>query len=39
MKNGMTVFDAVVHPHDFREGVLLNDDARYLKDGFKAALD
>ena len=39
MKNGMTVFDAVVHPHDFRDAVMLNDDARYLKGGFKAALE
>jgi predicted TIM-barrel fold metal-dependent hydrolase len=38
MKNGMIVFDAVVHNHDFRENVMLNDDARYLKEGFKASL-
>ncbi|MEA2278532.1 MAG: uncharacterized protein QOC78_3492 [Solirubrobacteraceae bacterium] len=39
MKNGMTVLDCVVHVHDFRDELLLNDDARYLKGGFHAALD
>jgi predicted TIM-barrel fold metal-dependent hydrolase len=39
MKNGMIVFDAVVHNHDFREQMLLHDDARYLKNGFKASLE
>jgi uncharacterized protein len=39
MKNGMLVFDSVVHVHDFRDEVMLNDDARYLKGGFHAALD
>lgn len=38
MKNGMMVFDAVVHTADFRDHVMLNDDARYLKGGYKAAL-
>lgn len=39
MKNGIPILDAVVHVHDFRDDVMLNDDARYLKGGFKAALD
>lgn len=39
MKNGMLVFDSVVHVHDFSDELLLNDDARYLKGGFHAALD
>lgn len=39
MKNGMLVFDAVVHPHDFRELNMKNDDARHLKNAIKGALD
>ena len=39
MKNGMIVFDAVVHAHDFRDSALLNDDARYLRDSIHGALD
>lgn len=31
MKDGSVVFDAVVHMHDFRDEMLVNDDAHYLK--------
>lgn len=39
MKNGMLVFDAVVHPHDFRDSALINDDARHLRDAVRGAMD
>jgi len=39
MKNDMLVFDAVIHPHDFRDSNMKNDDARHLKDAVNGALD
>ena len=39
MHNDMLVFDAVVHPHDFRATNMRNDDARHLKDAVHGALD
>jgi predicted TIM-barrel fold metal-dependent hydrolase len=38
MKNGIPVFDAVVHAHDFRDEMLINDDARFLREATKADL-
>lgn len=32
LKDGMMVFDAVVHAFDYRETVMVNDDAYFLKD-------
>jgi uncharacterized protein len=39
MKNGMIVFDAVVHPHDFRNSALLSRDAEHLRAAVHGALD
>ncbi len=39
MHNDMLVFDAVVHPHDFRATNMRNDDAHHLKDAVHGALD
>lgn len=39
MKNGMIVFDAVVHAHDFRDSAILNADGRHLRDVVRGALD
>lgn len=32
MKDGMIVFDAVVHAFDYREAAMINDDSRFLKE-------
>ena len=39
MKNGMFVFDAVVHVQDFRDSAISNDDARHLREAIHGALD
>lgn len=42
MKNGMIVFDGVVHPHDFRAEVMVHDDARAVRgavEGFMGLTD
>jgi predicted TIM-barrel fold metal-dependent hydrolase len=39
MKSGMVVFDAVVHPHDFRDQMLINDDSHRLKKETRETLD
>jgi hypothetical protein len=39
MKNDMFVFDAVVHPHDFRDTAILHDDAVHLREAIHGALD
>jgi predicted TIM-barrel fold metal-dependent hydrolase len=39
MNAGAVVFDAVVHVHDFRDEMLINDDARHLRDATQADLE
>jgi predicted TIM-barrel fold metal-dependent hydrolase len=38
VKNGIPVFDAVVHAHDFRDEMIINDDGRFLRDATRADL-
>lgn len=38
MKNDIPVFDAVVHAHDFRDQMIINDDGRFLKQATKGDL-
>jgi predicted TIM-barrel fold metal-dependent hydrolase len=38
MKNGAIVFDAVVHMHDYRDEMLLNEDSRFLQRATKRDL-
>ncbi|GAW47879.1 Amidohydrolase family protein [Nocardioides sp. PD653] len=39
MKDGAVVFDSVVHVHDFRNEVMIHDDARFLREATHADLD
>ena len=39
MKNDWPVFDAVVHVHDFREEMMIGDDARFLQDETRDSLE
>jgi predicted TIM-barrel fold metal-dependent hydrolase len=38
MKDDIVVFDGVVHMHDFREQMLIGDDARFLRDSSLAQM-
>jgi predicted TIM-barrel fold metal-dependent hydrolase len=39
MKDDILVFDGVVHMHDFREHMLIGEDAKFLKDWSLAGMD